>query len=142
MRRWQQRRPPPPGGYQIRVTAKAARASAFDTMSTRYTAPESRAVVPTSVASFGGRITIAAQRRELPFYPTPAWGPAVLLTGSSPSNVGGMTDIPGSRATDSPPMLYARSKTEVLVGWNHVGFSTNEQGIWTAWALTAGAGCT
>ncbi len=133
------------GGYRVRVAKKSARVANFGPLSTRYSVDDKdRAIVPTSVASFGGRITIAAQRIDVGDYGydnTP-WGPAVLLTGSNAANVGGLAEIPGARTSDAAPMLYARSKTEVLVGWNHVGFSTNEQGIWTAWRTYGPDGAT
>ena len=125
------------GHYRLGVTSKPARAIGFAPLPTRFDVPADHALVPSSIASYGGRITIAVRRlvidriTDYTYVPAKAWGPAALLTGSRPGNVGGLSDLPGG-ARVTGPLLFATSKTEVLVGWNHIGFSINEQGIWTA----------
>lgn len=117
--------------YQLRVTSKSANAPTFDPFSTRYDARESRAVVPTSVASYGGRITIAAVRHNRSGSGDD-WGSPVLLTGTSAATVGGMTAVPGAGGADYSILVVAQSRDRVLVGWSNENFG-DAQGIWTAW---------
>jgi hypothetical protein len=131
--------------HRVRVTSKAPRAVNFDAFSTRYDAPGTRALQPTSIASFGGRITIAARRWT--FHadrskPSSFWGSHVLLTGTSPSTVGGMTPIPGTIPGEGSLGVYAQSRTRVLVGWSHTKFNANAQGAWSAWRTYGSGGPT
>lgn len=117
--------------YQLRVTSKSAKAVNFDPFSTRYDAPESRAVVPTSIAGFGGRITIAAvrhNRTDKGGY----WGSPVLLTGVSAATVGAMTSVPGAGGADYSVRVVAQSRDRVLVGWSNEDYG-DAQGIWSVW---------
>jgi hypothetical protein len=135
----------PGGRYRLHVATTPTRSATFGRLLVRYEAPATRAIVPTSVASYGGRITIAARRVNL--VSQNPWGSPVLLTGSSAATVGSVTSIPASRSTDSGdshlgdagPIVFAASRSRVLVAWTHGGFRTNDQGIWTSWR-TYGAG--
>jgi hypothetical protein len=130
------------GRHQLRLTSKPPTAAGFDALATQVDSLATRSVVPTGVASFGGRITLVATRRAFNFAsrtPLTTWGSPVVLSGVGIASVGGMTAIPGAR-TVSEPRVVAASASRVHIAWSHTGFDANEQGVWSVSRVYAGAG--
>jgi hypothetical protein len=114
--------------YKLRIASKRATAAAFGAFSTIRDTGAARAVIPTGVASYGGRITLTAARRN--FRTGNPWGAPVFLSGDSPQSIGAMTPIPHVDAY-ADVMVSAHSATRVVIAWVNNGFS-RDQGIWTA----------
>ncbi len=115
--------------YRLRIASKSSRAAAFEPSATTSDADSSRAIVPRSVASHGGRITVAASRINYKTDGRTEWGTPVLLSGMTPASVGGMTSITGA-SPYSEVRVVATPSGEVLVGYANPWFDPR-QGIWT-----------
>jgi hypothetical protein len=125
------------GRYMVSVGSKAASGGNF-LLSVWYGLANSRAVVPEDLVSYGGRITIAARRADAAS--GKPWAPPVLLTAVGSTGFPRIAVIPDARADDRNLSLVAQSQGRVLAGWNHTGFSSNEQGVWTTWRTYDGRG--
>lgn len=124
--------------YQLRITSKSATATAFDPFVVRSNTATTRAIVPTSIASYGGQITVAASRSSTGTPYEGEWGTPVLLSGKTPATVGAMTAIPGALADEVADMLVvAVSKNRVVVAVGNEKFGP-AQGIWTTTREYAG----
>ena len=119
--------------HRVHVTSKAPAAAGFDAFSTRSDTPFARALVPVSVASYGDRISLVAARIYFSNFARSSvkpWGSPIVLTGTSPATVGGLSVIPGA-PVNAQPRVAAASRDRVVVAWSNVGFVQSEQGTWS-----------
>lgn len=132
----------------VRVADKPAAAKAFGPVGEIAATPTSRyRMLPMSVTSRGGQITVAL-RRLPPFGRTPHSGALYVMTGDSPASVGQLARVPSSGVRDlgpendymAPPVtgfiVTAVSRNQVIVAWqrDRVGepsWDSRRQGIWT-----------
>ncbi len=125
--------------FTMTVLTKPARSGGFTALRRAFSVAATQAVNPVSVTSYADRITIAALSTPDNIY-GPVAGPPVLFTADRAGIIGGPAVIPGIRTNDRLVQVAAQSAGRAVVSWTHQGFSTNEQGLWTAVRTYRGMG--
>jgi hypothetical protein len=121
--------------WRIEVARKSAKSSRLGRLSTWAMSSQQEMLLPTSVTSYGGRVTIGLRRaRPGGFEPRESYGAPRVVTGTNAGDVTRVTAAMGTSAADSQLVVAAESRNRVLLAWARRGAAVDDAaaGIWVS----------